>query len=304
MGSLPNFFIIGAPKCGTTSLAAWLTEHPNVFMSPIKEPFYFSKDLSNKWRHSWNGYIKLFDKAKSTHKAVGEASTSYLYSKTAIPMIEETFPESLYIVMLRNPMEMAPSLHEQMIRSFHEDTLDFLEAWNLSPKRRVGERLPNKCKHPILLDYQSWCLLGEQVERLLSLVTQERVLITTLDDMKENPLLEYQKVLNFLGVPYDGRQIFPVHNSSRELRSPLIGRAIRSLAKTVAWSKHVKGFLPYRSLGIVRRLQTLNTQQKSRQPLALEFSIELEKYFAHDVKKLEKILGRDLKHWFSIHRAN
>lgn len=295
----PNFFIIGAPKCGTTSLAAWLAEHPNIYMSPIKEPLFFSQDIGNCWRYGKAAYERLFNKVESIHTAIGEASTTYLFSKIAIPIIEQELSGARYIVMVRNPVDMAYSLHEQQLRSFNENIEDFRQAWKLAPERRAGRHVPPGCKDPIWLDYPSWCRLGEQLERLYSIVPEERVLVLVLDDMKENPRREYLKVLEFLGVPDDGRQAFPVYNPAREWRSRRVGRLVRALARGVAWSKHVKGLLPKRSLGIVNRLQAWNARQRPRPPLPPDLRAELEAYFAEDVRKLERLLGREFPQWRS-----
>lgn len=299
MSRLPNFFIVGAPKCGTTSLARWLAEHPAIYMSPLKEPCYFSYDIGNRRVENWDTYLKLFQLAGQSHKAVGEASTTYLFSQVAIPAIEQQLSGARYIVMVRNPVEMAYSLHEQQLRSFNETVEDFRIAWALAPERRAGRKVPPGCKDPILLDYPAWCRLGEQLERLYSLVPKERVLVLVLDDVRQNPRQEYLKVLTFLQVPDDGKEDFPVHNPAREWRSRRIGRVIRALAKTVAFSKHVRGWLPRRSFGIVDRLITWNTRYRPRPPLPPDLRAELAAFFADDVRKLEELLGRDFPHWRS-----
>ena len=296
---MPNFFIIGAPKCGTTSMAAWLAEHPNIYMSPIKEPFYFSKDIGNHWRYGWDEYLRLFYGADHRNKAIGEASTFYLISKIAIPTIEKKIPGARYIVMLRNPVEMVYSLYKQQVRVFNENIESFSKAWELVPERQKGRRIPSTCKDPKLLDYPAWCRLGEQLERLYALVPRERVQVVVLDDVKQNPRQEYLKVLDFLGVIDDGRQEFPVHNQARDWRYPQVGRAIRVLGKAVGWSKHVKGLFPRRSLGIVGGLQALNTKQKPRPPLPPDLSSEIFAFFDEDLVKLENILGRKFSQWRS-----
>jgi len=296
-GRLPNFFIIGAPKCGTTSLAAWLGEHPNVYMSPIKEPFYFSRDINHQFVRSWDAYIRLFDGAHGEHLAVGEASTFYLFSGVAVPAIEAQLPGARYIIMVRNPVEMAYALHEQQLRVFNESVEDFRQAWHLAPERRAGRQVPPGCKDPILLDYSSWCLLGEQLERLYAIVPKERVLVVILDDVKENPRREYLRALEFLGVPHNGRQDFPVHNPARQWRSNKLGRAIRFLGQQVARAKHVSRVLPRRSLGVMRRFYQINTRQRSRPPLPPDLRAEMEAFFEADLKRLEVLLGRQFPAW-------
>jgi len=303
MAKLPNFFIIGAPKCGTSSLAAWLGEHPNIYMSPIKEPFYFSEDIKHRWCDEWSIYQRLFEAATSIHLAIGEASTFYLFSRVAVPKIEKEIPGARYIVMLRNPADMSYSLHEQQLRVFNENVEDFYQAWRLAAERRAGRHIPPGCKDPVLLDYPAWCRLGEQLERLHSIVPRERVLVVVLDDVRENPRREYVRVLDFLGVPDDGRTAFPVHNPAREWRSRRAAQVIRTLAKAVTWSKHVRGILPRRSLGIIRRLQAWNARQRPRPPLSPDVRAQLEVYFADDLARLERLLGREFPHWRSAQRA-
>jgi len=295
----PNFFIIGAPKCGTTSLAAWLAEHPNVYMSPIKEPFFFSEDIKYRWCTDWNTYQKLFEAATSEELAIGEASTFYLFSRVAVPTIEKKIPNARYIVMVRNPVDMVYSLHEQQLRSLNENIEDFRTAWQLAAERRLGRNVPPGCKDPVLLDYPSWCRLGSQLERLFTLVPRERVLILVLDDLKENARREYLRVLDFLGVPDDGRTEFPVYNPARQWRSRRVAGAVRALAKGVARMKYVRGWLPRRSLGLVRRLEKWNTRYRPRPPMPSDLRAELEAYFEEEVQKLEQLLGRAFPHWRS-----
>lgn len=299
MNKNPNFFIIGAPKCGTTSLAAWLAEHPNIYMSPIKEPFFFSQDIGNCWRYGKAAYERLFNKVESIHTAIGEASTTYLFSKIAIPIIEQELSGARYIVMVRNPVDMAYSLHEQQLRSLNENIEDFRTAWQLAAERRLGRNVPPGCKDPVLLDYPSWCRLGSQLERLFTLVPRERVLILVLDDLKENARREYLRVLDFLGVPDDGRTEFPVYNPARQWRSRRVAGAVRALAKGVARMKYVRGWLPRRSLGLVRRLEKWNTRYRPRPPMPSDLRAELEAYFEEEVQKLEQLLGRAFPHWRS-----
>lgn len=116
----PNFFIVGAPKCATTSIAQRLSEHPQVYMSPIKEPHYFNTDTKYNSCRSLQEYQRLFAGVTSNHLAIGEASTGYLYSKVAVENIEKYSPGARYIVCLRNPIQMAVALHEEELSLGHE----------------------------------------------------------------------------------------------------------------------------------------------------------------------------------------
>lgn len=297
MTRTPNFFIIGAPKCGTTSMATWLAEHPRIYMSPIKEPFYFSADIKYRKVYKWSDYSRLFVESRLEHIAVGEASTFYLFSKVAVTSIEEELPGSRYIVMVRNPLEMAPALHEQHVRAYIEDNANFSRCWSLSKVRRSGLNVPPGCKDPSLLDYQTWCLLGQQIERLYSIVPRDRVQVLVLDDIKADPRREYLKVLDFLGVPDDGRLNFPAYNPAREWRSKGIGNVVRSFGLWVAWARHIAQILPRRSFGTVGLLERLATRQRQRSPLPPELRVEMEEFYRDDIQLLEKLLNRSLQFW-------
>src|SRR5271170_3647810 len=109
---LPEFFIIGAPKCGTTSLALYLARHRQIFIPTIKEPHYFLTDLRRPGRVSnQRSYETLFKRAGAHHRISGEASVFYLLSRAAVPNILCFNPHAKFIVMVRSPLEMVVSLH-------------------------------------------------------------------------------------------------------------------------------------------------------------------------------------------------
>src|SRR5882672_4936026 len=110
---MPEFFIVGAPKCGTTSLYAYLSRHPAVFMPRVKEPFFFCSDIqTTSMVRSLDDYCALFALAPLGSMR-GEASTLYLFSEVAIPRIMALRPDAKILVMLRNPSDAAYSFHQQ-----------------------------------------------------------------------------------------------------------------------------------------------------------------------------------------------
>lgn len=298
----PNFFIIGAPKCGTTSMWAWLSEHPNVYMSAVKEPQFYSSDLDMSSVPSAQKYEQLFRGANDQHIAVGEASTSYLYSQVAVLRIEREHPGAKYIVMVRNPVEMARSLHEQWLFSGHEHIRDFETAWRLTPERRRPRRLTRRRREPRWRQrhYQSLCRLGEQLERLFAVVPRERVLVLVLDDVRQNPRREYLRVLDFLGVPDDGRREFPVHNPAREHRWPALGTAIRGVGIVARLVKRGLGIPTYKGTGVLNAIDGFNARYRPRAPMAAHLRRELVDYFWTDVEKLSRLMGRDFSPWLSF----
>jgi hypothetical protein len=286
----PTFFILGAPKCGTTSLAQWLAGHPNIFMSPEKEPHFFNTD-DRQLIATLNAYEELFRGACSRHSAIGEASVWYLSSSEAVENILRYQPDARFIVMLRNPVEMAPALHAEMALTGHESVLEFGSAWALQEERRLGRRLPTLCWANRRLQYGDICSLGAQLQRLLLLVPRGRVLPVVLDDVVDCPRREYLRVLEFLGVGDDGRSYFPILNKARIARWPRLARILFVFSE-------LKGRTGINlRLQLAARLFDANIVEAARPSPSPAVRATLEKYFKPDVMLLGRLLNRDFGHW-------
>ena len=296
----PNFFIIGAPKCGTTSLYFWLLEHNKIFMPNIKEPHFFASELKSRKVQTLSRYKKLFENANDNHLAVGEASTGYLFSQEAVPRIESRYSGVKYIVMLRNPIDMAQSLHEQEIRCGAEHVRDFETAWRLSPERRRGREVHFGCESPKRLDYMNRCSLGSQLERLLSTVSRSRVLILFLEDIRKESRNEYEKSLDFLSVPTDNRSKFPVRNESKEVKYPTLRRLIRNAGRVRNIVKSILGIDSLFGVGAMSFINEKSSSRKNNKSIDKELETEMCIYFEKDVSKVESITGRDLSQWIKI----
>lgn len=288
----PNFFIVGAPKCGTTSLAAWLSGHPCVYMPSLKEPAFFSTDLPVV-RPALLEYAELFSAATDAHLAVGEASTAYLFSRVAVPRIVRHLATPRLIVCLRNPIDMVTSLHRQEVFTLNEDVRDFDDAWRLQESRRAGRRIPRTCRSPWLLHYRERCLLGEQVERLLRELPRHRVLFVFLEDVSRDPREQYLRVLRFLGVPDDGRRDFPALNRRKDTKSRLLKETVIRLSER----KQALGLR--HPIGVRSTLERWNTCRARHQELSAETRRELRDSFADDVLRLGALLRRDLTAWLA-----
>lgn len=294
----PNFFILGAPKCGTTSMADWLGGHPKVFMSTPKEPTYFCDDLI-PWRpRDPEEYETLFEVAHARHDVVGEASTSYLYSRTAVPNILDYAEHPRFLVMVRNPIDMAHSLHGEHLFQGNEQEPAFERAWELQEVRASDPDHPSisrACNDPQLLMYGPFSRTGEQLARLYEWVPRASVHVALLDDVKEDPRREYRKVLEFLGLPDDDRREFPVRNVAKSRRSPRLARLMRLAGKI-----RLRLGPTYRGLGLATRLSNLNRRTERREPLSDAMRHRLAEYFRDDVERLGELLDRDLSHWVEL----
>jgi sulfotransferase family protein len=296
----PNFFIIGAPKCGTTALYEYLQPHPRIFLSAIKEPHYFARDLGTYPRIKTAAeYAGIFAESGPEHLRVGEASVYYLRSTVAIPLIREFNPAARLIAMFRNPVEMVHSLHSQLLYVSEEDVEDFETAWRLQERRSRGLDLPPRIRSPLLVQYRQVGQFGTQAQRLLESFPQEQVKLISFDDFSASPQRVYDEVLEFLGVPHDGRTEFPRINENKRAKvawlkqlyrkpPPVLREAIRGLKQAVG-SKRISV--------VKKKMVDLNTVRERRAPLTPAFRAELVETFREEVWLLSRLMGRDLSHW-------
>lgn len=289
----PNFFFIGAPKCGTTSIAYALSQHPEIFISNPKEPHFFEKEIP-RGIASLRAYESLFLHAKKHHRVVGEASTGYLYSKTAIPAIRSYSPDAKFLVSIRNPYEMAVSLHGHAVRGKYENQEDFNTAWKLQKVRRTGSDIPRACPSPLLLLYEDRCALGDQIERLYGLVSPENICLVFFDDLKNDPAGLYRKIYGFLEVPDAGADHFPVLNQKKHIRWPFVTSVTRALGKAK------RGVGINQSFGIADRIVDIISGGPVKTPEIDDDVWEMmDDTFMPQIRKVAYFAGRDLSHWHS-----
>lgn len=287
----PNVFLVGAPKCGTTSLANWLARHPDCYLPPEKEPHYFDDYL--KRGMSLADYEGLYSAATDRQSILIDASTSYLSDEGAIAAILQYEPEAKFIAMVRNPVEMAPSFHEEVYFRGAEVESVFWKAWGLQAERALGRKMPASCQNPRMLQYATMCMLGRQIARAEQLVPKGQLLVVVLEDLKNFPRNEYLRILGFLGIPDDGRIEFPVHNSAKANKYQALTRWLRAAGI-------VKERLGLRKkFGVRSALMKAGRVERSRVALDGEVRLALIDEFRDDVKLLSGVLGRDLSHWIS-----
>src|SRR5437763_12382840 len=158
---VPDFFIVGAPKCGTTSLYRMLRQHPRIFMPDLKEPRFLASDARAQFEvppgpgnipypETLEDYLALFDQAREDQLA-GEATTLYLWSRTAAASIAELAPNARIIAILREPASLLRSLHLQLLRGRIETESNLRKALSLESARREGQHIPASSPRPALL---------------------------------------------------------------------------------------------------------------------------------------------------------
>ena len=297
----PDFFVIGAPKSGTTSLAAYLADHPNVSFSRLKEPFFFSTDLHSCLdAMTSEEYLSLFP-AKTDKCLRGEASSNYMFSVDAVPNILTVRPDAKFIAILRNPVDAAYAFYSEAVKNGREDAGTFQEAWRLQDDRRRGLCIPKHCREPKSLLYQDIFSYGRLLERLFSLVPRERAKIFIFDHFVADPANVYRQVLEFLDLPDDKRPSFPVHNPHLVYRSKRLYdvmrrphpwmRALLVPAKTVAGSHYTKAKAFF--------MQRVVAHPGTRPSLPPAFRRELVQIFKADLDRLTDLVDADVASWTS-----
>lgn len=173
---VPDFFLVGAPKCGTSSLHSYLGQHPEIFISQPKEPHYFSTDIEFRFRSyqysNLEDYLRLFDNTDS-FRCCGEASVWYLYSRCAAREIHRLNPNGKILAILRNPVDMMFSLYRFGTRLGGENIVGFREALAAEPDRLRGKRIPTTVFVPSSLHYRKVATYSEQIQRYIDLFGRE-----------------------------------------------------------------------------------------------------------------------------------
>jgi hypothetical protein len=296
---LPSLFLVGAPKCGTTSLAAWLGAHPGVFMSTPKEPGFFAPDVASSRRaHTLHDYGALFRRAGET-QVLAEASTSYLRSRIAVARILTAVPGARFVVCLRNPIDMAPSVHGQLLRTGREPIADFETAWNLQAARKRAPTPRRDDHNPADLQYAEMCRLGAQVEAFLAVAPRARVRFVFLDDLKADPAAIYRETLAFAGLPDDGRRDFPVFNARRTPRSPRFAQASRRASATL----RLLGIGAGTGLGTMLNRWNETPVDPAAAAPGPRLARLLRDTFHDDILRLARATGCNLDHWLEEQRA-
>ena len=308
MARTPNFFIVGAPKSGTTSLYEYLKGHPQVFMSDVKEPCYFAADLAlDKSGHflvyerDSRLYDDLFTDAGDA-RIVGEGSTRYLYSRDAARLIHAASPDARIVAMLRNPVDMIQSLHAHKLAGGTEDLVDFEEALDAEADRAEGRRLP-EFSNPKLSTYRDRARYGEQLPRWFDEFGRDRVRVIIFEDMVRDAAGEFRSLLEFLDVdPSYLPESFAAHNTAHGTRSRLVRRLVRGrVSQWLAWSVLPRIIGATRTRSLAQRVGHSRFQRKpiTRGKLSPQLRRRLEDDFAQDVARLSSLLGRDMSQlWF------
>lgn len=312
-------FVVGAPRCGTTAVAKWLRGHPEVCLSKPKEPHFFVlRDLhgcddAELREVVTSKYVERFFPGRHEASVLIDGSVSYIYAPERMEPALRLWPETKFIICIRNPLEMVPSLHQRHFANGDENVRDFGRAWSLVPQRRLGRSIPRSCLDPRLLDYWESGFLGKHVQNFLRVIGRERCLLILFDDLVANPRREYLRALQFLDLPDDGKSVFERHADSKDCRMPWLQRLLQRppqfamhfvdsddlqnprFAETASpWLQKV--------IDIRSRLIDWNEIPAERPVIDPAIIQEMRAMYEEDLSLLSVLLHRDLSGWLDEHR--
>ena len=308
---LPDFFIVGAAKAGTTSIYQYLKQHPEIYLPPIKEVNFFCTDIQIKnfrpdyagsvftdvdaWIASgmktelfhgflqhWNQYEKIFQQAEGK-KAIGELSNTYLFSEVAAKNIVEKFPEAKIIMVLRHPVERAFShylmdfknglVNENFLIEFNRDKNKEKKGWGISNL------------------YFELGLYSEQVKRYIDLFSNDRIKIFLFDDLVNDERAVFKTICNFLNIDSGFQFDFETkHNQNTFPKN----KWVAAISKQKFIRQFIKNIIPDK---IKNRIKKTAFSSKNVPKLSEEDRTTVTALYKDDVLKLAELIRRDLNHW-------
>ncbi len=305
-GRMPDFFVIGHPKCGTTALYAMLKRHPHIYMSDVKEPQFFASDLrvtagdqrSPAGERTRSEYTALFEAARAD-QLVGDASTRHIWSPGAAARIAAAQPAARIVAVLREPTSFVRSLHLQLLQNRAEDEPDLRKALALEDDRRAGRALTElAASQPKLLLYTERAGYLEQLRRYHAVFPRDQVLVLIYEDFRADNERTLRQVQRFLGV--DDTAPVEVVEANPSVRRR-VGLDASMFAVTYGRSRGARmvrktlvRLTPRRLRHTAFRTLQRNVVLGSPRPPDEQLMLELRRRFKPEVQALSEYLDRDL----------
>jgi hypothetical protein len=304
---IPDFFIVGHPKSGTTALYEMLRRHREIYMPALKEPLYLADDMRPRFKpprsasppETLDDYMSLFDAAARGQRR-GEASSSYLFSCTAAGRIAELRPDARIIAILREPASFLRSLHLQLLSTHVENQRDLGQAIAAESARREGRRIPRRSPRPQLLLYSDHVRYVEQLRRYHAVFPPEQMLVLIYDDFRRDNEATVRRVLRFLDTDETSPlEVVDANPTTTRMRSQELDELINVISVGRGpVSQAAKRGLKALTSSRLRRSAIRATQRHlvygRPEPPDEALMLELRRRFKGEVEGLSEYLKRDL----------
>lgn len=308
-------FIVGAPRCGTSTLWRIFKQHPEVSFSSVKEPHFFSRfdfesvDDSRLRELVSRAYVDRFFGGRPDGGLMMEASPTYFYAPERMRTVLRLWPDAKFIVALRDPMTMIPSLHSRLLITGDETVSDLKTAWNLVSERREGRRIPRSCIDPRFLRYDEAARFATHLRNLLEVVGEHRCRVVLLDDLSSDPARSYEDLCGFLDLRPWPQTEFKIDRTNRSCRVKWLQRLLNRPPRRVQTWLASDQFLEREGLArennrvvksvasLRKRILRWNEYPAIRNPLEQELRNEIAGHYRNEMDELSIMIGRDLGHW-------
>lgn len=266
--TLPDFFIIGAPKCGTTTLYDWLGQHPQV-NAPHKEPGFFSQDLEPTTHlpthiPTREAYEAIFATDDPAVLVSGEATPKYLYSDAALDRIAQLRPDAKIIVCLRDPVDLAISFHNQKVKEGVEREPDFARAWTRAVTADGASSLSMEPWPDGRINYAFWASFGRRLEQVFARFPQQNIRIYTINDLRQDPAATFCDLCGFLGIAQDQPVRLQASNTGYSMRAPRLHLALIALKRRLGPVLRLIARIRGRGgLGVIKFVKRMNESAQS-----------------------------------------
>ena len=279
--NIPNLFIVGGGRSGTTSLHEWLKEHPEVFMSEVKGPNFFGEEPNPGFEEFFKNkkkYLSLFSKANNK-KIIGESS-HYFWSKTAAKEIKKFNPEAKVIIILRNPLDVAYSYYLNGNIPNNISFEDSIASNDLKVKKILDE-----------LKYHN------HLKRFLDNFKKEIQLhLIIFDDLSKNQKAVYKKLCKFLDINNNFIPDFKPHNQARKIKNKWLLKTIHLTPNSL--KLFVKRILPKKIVDDIKtKIGIFTTKNRLENPKVKRVNAKTAKIFNEEIKKTKKLTGLNLNKW-------
>ena len=322
LSDLPRFvFIVGAPRCGTTTLAGLLKQHPKVCFPIVKEPhFFLQHDVREFDDEALREIVetefldRFYGHCRARHDTGVDGSVSYLYAPEHLLPALRLWPDAKFVIALRDPMTMLPSLHARLKYTGDETIEQFEDAWAAIPDRAAGRRIPRSCLEPRWLRYDEAGRFGSYVERFFDVIGRERCFVSVFDDLIADPEGQYRAMCEFVGLEPHAKTDFTPQRESRGFRHGWLQRLLKRPPRVARDYLAGKQFrqrerdldeplddrISEHIFSVRKRLLRWNRIPLEKRPIPMPVQRDIHDRLKSETDQLGRLLGRDLSHWLEV----
>ena len=289
---LPDVYIIGAQKSGTTTLYDWIAQHPQVFGDPLAKDFpFFSHDILYK---KGPKELAKFSKGASPNQLILGGDANTMFSKDAGKRLYKVIPNAKLIAILRNPVERAFSAYCHAVERLLE---------NRTFEQAIKEELSGYCYSPLdsmRKDYLRHGLYAQQLKSIMKYYPKDQLFVITFEEWKENPKKIMREIFSFIGVDESFIPVMHIKNVTKgRYRFSFVAKIIHWQAPENALGNLLKLMIPFRIRTYIRqKLSEINRTDAPKPDFPTSIRRLLKEYYKDEIRELEEILGRKLTEWY------